>query len=119
MTMPAKYGLAQMVFGDSVGKVMFLAVTDGKQAQYVNTTFGTNAGWDIEDEENEIAHALQIRVEMMLRHNPDGIDPEKMLRGLGYNMPLSIADGGTYPTMDEALAAARADAEKIDKETTA
>lgn len=113
------YGLAQMVFGDSVGKVMFLAVTDGKQVSYVNTDFGLNARWDIEDEENEIAHALGTRVEMALRHNPDGIEPEKMLRALGYNMPLSIAAGGTYPTMDEALAAARADAAEIDKEQAA
>lgn len=113
------YGTAQMIFGDEVGRPMFMAVTDGRDVEYVNIPSAVENGWDIEDPENGIAHALQTRVEMMLRHNQNGIEPEKFLRGLGYNMPVSIAASETYDSMDEALAAARAEAEKIDKETTA
>lgn len=117
--MTAMYGLSQMVYGDSVGKVMFAAVTDGREVRYLNTEFGTDAGWDIEDPENDIAQALQGRVDMMLQNSPDGIDPELFLRGLGYNMPLSIASGGTYPTMAEALAAAQTAVAEINKEQSA
>lgn len=113
--MAAIFGLGSPVYGPDQGIVAIVPVTDGKRVELLTTKVGRAGKWeDIADTafRSRLAHALE--------QHPEGFeDPVEMLERLFYNLPLSNWHSATYPTWDEAYAAAEAAVARFDAEQDA
>lgn len=99
----ATIGSSTPIYGPHAGSIVFLTVTDGQRVAFMVTPAGADDGWESGDGLDTI---FRSRIEALLERYPANTDPARMLKALVYNMPLTMQQGDTFATWEDALTAA-------------